>query len=223
MRSGSARPRRDADDLDSLRGSAKDRGLAGRLASTDRGALRGGPRDGRTDPAIAVRHWRAVREQLYREHPHSPVPPDARATFRAAHFEHDPSLRFEAVVEPAPPPPPFASAPELPTSGTDTDVLAFTRIGRIAIRFADGVRSLSVFWMTGCAGGLFTPFRDATNGTETYGAGRHLLDGRRARTWAATPRAARSPSTSTSQTNRRAPSTRAGRVRSRPRRTASTL
>ena len=28
----------------------------------------------------------------------------------------------------------------------------------------------------GYAGGLFVPFRDATNGTETYGAGRYLVD-----------------------------------------------
>ena len=31
--------------------------------------------------------------------------------------------------------------------------------------------------MEGYAGGLFLPFRDATNGVETYGAGRYLLDG----------------------------------------------
>ena len=30
--------------------------------------------------------------------------------------------------------------------------------------------------MAGYAGGLFLPFRDATNGTETYGAGRYLID-----------------------------------------------
>ena len=30
--------------------------------------------------------------------------------------------------------------------------------------------------MAGYAGGLFVPFRDATNGTETYGAGRYLVD-----------------------------------------------
>jgi uncharacterized protein (DUF1684 family) len=30
--------------------------------------------------------------------------------------------------------------------------------------------------MAGYAGGLFVPFRDATNGAETYGAGRYLLD-----------------------------------------------
>ena len=31
--------------------------------------------------------------------------------------------------------------------------------------------------MAGYAESLFLPFRDATNGTETYGAGRYLLDG----------------------------------------------
>ena len=138
------------------------------------------------NPGIAHAHWRAVRERLYREHPQSPVPAGARATFRAQHFEHDPGLRFDIVVEPvtvepapsepAPPEParPGALALELPNNGLD--VLAFTRIGRIEIPFAQGPRSLAVFWMAGYAGGLFIPFRDATNGTETYGAGRYLVD-----------------------------------------------
>ena len=117
-----------------------------------------------TDPAAALDHWRTARERLYRDHPQSPVPADARAAFHAAHFEHDPSLRFEVTVEPAPPPPPGASALRLPESdGGDT--LAFSRIGRIAIPFADGPRTLAVYWMSGYTGGLFIPFRDATNGT----------------------------------------------------------
>jgi uncharacterized protein len=131
---------------------------------------------GATDPAAALHHWRIAREQLYRDHPQSPVPADARAAFRAAHFEHDPSLRFEVTVEPAPPPPPGASSLRLPESdGRDT--LAFSRVGRIAIPFADGLRTLAVYWMSGYTGGLFIPFRDATNGTDTYGAGRYLVDG----------------------------------------------
>ena len=96
------------------------------------------------DPGIALAHWRAVRETLYREHPQSPVPAEARAAFRATHFEHDPALRFEVVVEPAPPPAPGAFALELPNSGADT--LSFTRIGRIALPFptrrTDAVRVL---------------------------------------------------------------------------------
>ena len=126
------------------------------------------------DPAIALAHWRAVRESLFRDHPQSPVPIAERAAFRAVHFDPDPSLRFEVVIEPAPPPAPGAFAIELPNSGADT--LAFSRIGRVTIPFASGPRPLSVFWMAGYAGGLFIPFRDATNGAETYGAGRYLVD-----------------------------------------------
>jgi hypothetical protein len=132
-----------------------------------------------SDPAVALGHWRAVRERLFRDHPQSPVPVDARASFRSHHFEHDPSLRFEVAIEPAPPPPSSpgagAFALEVPNSGADT--LAFSRVGRITIPFVQGPRELSVFWMAGYSGGLFIPFRDGTNGTETYGAGRYLLDG----------------------------------------------
>jgi uncharacterized protein (DUF1684 family) len=127
-----------------------------------------------TDPAVAHRHWREVRERLFREHPQSPVPRPARGAFVASHFAYDPALRFVAALEPAPPVQPGALALQLPNSGADT--LSFSRVGRVQIPFADGSRSLSVFWMAGYAGGLFIPFRDATNGAETYGAGRYLVD-----------------------------------------------
>jgi len=127
-----------------------------------------------TDPAVAHRHWREVRERLYREHPQSPVPATDRAAFVAAHFDYDPALRFVVSVEPTPPVPPGALGLQLPNSGPDS--LAFSRLGRVAFPFAGGPRSLSVFWMAGYAGGLFVPFRDATNGVETYGAGRYLVD-----------------------------------------------
>jgi uncharacterized protein (DUF1684 family) len=126
------------------------------------------------DPATALAHWRAVRERLFRDHPQSPVPVAARAGFRARHFDHDPRLRFHAVVEPAPPPERGALPLELPNSGTES--LSFGRIGRVRLPFPDGERTLSVFWLAGYAGGLFIPFRDATNGETTYGAGRYLVD-----------------------------------------------
>ena len=128
-----------------------------------------------TDPATALSHWRAVRERLFREHPQSPVPADARADFRALHFDHDPLLRFHAVVEPAPAPEPGDLPLELPNSGADS--LSFGRIGRVRLPFPEGERTLSVYWMAGYAGGIFIPFRDGTNGVTTYGAGRYLVDG----------------------------------------------
>ncbi len=126
-----------------------------------------------TDPGAALSHWRATREQLFREHPQSPIPVAARPTFRARHFDHDPGLRFSVPMVPAEEAP-GASSLALPNSGPEA--LAFTRIGRVTMPFPDREAALSVFWMAGYAGGLFIPFRDATNGTETYGAGRYLVD-----------------------------------------------
>lgn len=126
-----------------------------------------------SDPAVALAHWRAAREWLFREHPQSPLPSAERATFRARHFDHDPGLRFIVPVEPAPADP-SALAMELPNSGSDS--LSFRRIGVVRLPFPDGDRRLSVFWLAGYSGGLFIPFRDATNGHETYGAGRYLVD-----------------------------------------------
>ena len=127
-----------------------------------------------SDPAVALAHWRATREWLFREHPQSPLPVAERADFRSRHFDHDPRLRFSVTVEPAPPPDPAAPSLALPNSGSDT--LSFRRIGSVTLPLPDGERRLSVFWLAGYAGGLFIPFRDATNGSETYGAGRYLMD-----------------------------------------------
>ena len=127
------------------------------------------------DPAIALAHWRAVRESLFRDHPQSPVPAAERATFRAVHFDHDPSLRFEVALEPAPPPAPGRLRARAAQQRRRHARRSAASAGSPS-RSRPAARPLSVFWMAGYAGGLFIPFRDATNGTETYGAGRYLVD-----------------------------------------------
>lgn len=136
-----------------------------------------------TDPGAAWTRWRDVREQLFRSHPHSPVPAAARSTFQARHWAYDPALRFSAAlldeteaenergirVSTMP-----GLALQLPMSVGEA--LDFRRIGWVEIPFAGGPRRLAIYWMAGYAGGLFLPFRDATNGTATYAAGRYLLD-----------------------------------------------
>jgi uncharacterized protein (DUF1684 family) len=132
-----------------------------------------------SDPEEAWRLWRAVRELLYRRHPLSPVAADHRSSFVARHFPYDSSLRFEVGVQPdsfgrshtvgGP-----SNTVVLPNSGQE--MLGFERIGRVELTIAGEAARLSLFWISGYAGGLFLPFRDATNGAETYGAGRYLLD-----------------------------------------------
>lgn len=126
------------------------------------------------DPRAAWEHWCAVREVLYREHPQSPVPIERRASFRPRYWPYDPALRFDVEAEPAPADDGEPRLVFLPMSaGTALD---FTRVARVSVPLPDRGQSLALFWMAGYAGGLFLPFRDATNGRETYGAGRYLLD-----------------------------------------------
>lgn len=135
------------------------------------------------DPQAAWQLWRSVREALFRTHSQSPVPAGERAGFVARHWPYDAALRFEVAVESVPMEAPAPTVEgsflggltlSLPISTGGDE--AFTRIGRVDIPFAAGARSLGLYWMAGYAGGLFLPFRDGTNGQETYGAGRYLLD-----------------------------------------------
>ncbi|MDQ2827890.1 MAG: DUF1684 domain-containing protein [Chloroflexota bacterium] len=138
-------------------------------------------------PTAAYDHWRATRDQLYREHPQSPIPAGQRADYMPRYFAHDPALRFELTVVPAT----AIDAPDVlsgegarndalgkgttvPTSGNGT--MGVRRIGWVDVPFPQGERRLGLYWLDGYAGGLFLSFRDATNGAETYGGGRYLLD-----------------------------------------------
>jgi uncharacterized protein len=154
-----------------------------------------------TDPAEAHSRWRNAREALYRSHPSSPVPPEKRTDFAAIHFPYDPSLRFDLALQGEP----EAGAAEPKQSGADptadmssarTVAAGSTRLGALALAlpastgeapesdrigwldvpFASGSRRLAVFWLREYSGGIFLPFRDGTNGRETYGGGRYVLD-----------------------------------------------
>jgi len=146
-------------------------------------------------PDRAWERWRTEREGLYRHHPQSPVQPAERDGFRALHWPYDDRLAVEARMEPAAAAPAHAglaafpplapveapatrSAPlaplSLPNSGGEA--LAFDRLGTVTLSLPGGDWTLGLFWLRGYAGGLFLPLGDATNGAETYGAGRYLLD-----------------------------------------------
>ena len=114
--------------------------------------------------------WRKRRDDLFRSHPQSPLPDDARRDFRHLRlFDYDHTFRVLAEVEDAQP-----RAYDIATSGQET--LSFTRIGLARFELGGSTRELELYWLTTYGGGLFVPFRDETSGHETYGGGRYLLD-----------------------------------------------
>jgi uncharacterized protein len=122
------------------------------------------------DAEVAWHIWRAVRDDLFRTHPQSPLPEAARASFAGVeYFPYDPALRVTAELVPDPDEP-----RGIPGSGGS--IIMFHRFARAEFELAGRPQSLELYWLEGYGGGAFLPFTDGTTGQETYGGGRYLLD-----------------------------------------------
>jgi uncharacterized protein (DUF1684 family) len=121
-----------------------------------------------TEGEAGVVAFRRGRDALFREHPRSALDAGQRARFGGlAWFPYDPEARVTAELRP----PGTGEELAVDTGGED-GVVRYRRVGRLATPYGE----LTLFWTLGYGGGLFLPYRDATAGRQTYGAGRYLTD-----------------------------------------------
>ena len=126
------------------------------------------------DPAETWRRWVDERNGLLDTHPQSAVGPS-----ELDFWAYDPAFRFEVVVEP----PEGDGAGVRPIAVHEGEGVAprrFTPVGRVSLPGlgpVGGGARLPLYWADAYSGGFFLPFRDATNGEETFGVGRYVLDG----------------------------------------------
>jgi hypothetical protein len=114
-----------------------------------------------------LEHMRQHKNQMFRDDPHSPLRPEQRARFAGLrYFPPDPQLQLELPLEPA-----DGSTLEIPTS--DGSTRRYRRSGRVRLEI-DGEQAELVLLTRQGEHGFFLPFRDATSGRESYGAGRYL-------------------------------------------------
>ena len=121
------------------------------------------------DPAAAHALWRARRDDLFADHPATPLSPEARRGFPGLPVApYDPAYRFQVQVLPAEP-----DHMAVPT-GTD-GVVPFDRVGAVEL---SGVGRVDVWWLGSYGGGVFLPLRDGLGGRPggTFGGGRYVLD-----------------------------------------------
>ncbi|MFT4279655.1 DUF1684 domain-containing protein [Microbacterium sp.] len=121
------------------------------------------------DPERAHETWRRGRDDLFAQHPASPLLPADRLSFRGLTVApYDAAWRFELPLLP--------SEPERFEFATGTDgVVAFERVAHVEVPDAG---RLDVWRLTSYGGGLFIPMRDALAGRPggTYGGGRYVID-----------------------------------------------
>lgn len=100
----------------------------------------------------------------------SPIPPEERSSFQGlAYFAPDPAYRVSAPIEPG-----SGEPVELDTSTGEPRI--FSRYGTVTVGLPAGQATLALYAAPGeeAPTRLFLPFRDATSGGETYGAGRYV-------------------------------------------------
>jgi len=128
-----------------------------------------------------IEQYRQEREQkdrFFKVHPQSPIPFEERSSFQGLdYYPPDPSSRFELDLH-------QHSDKQViqieDTGGTMRDMI---RWGEFRFQIADAECTLQAYKSDPYEERLFIPFKDATSGKETYGAGRYLdLDYQRDRT-----------------------------------------
>ena len=122
------------------------------------------------EPGAAWRKWRDTRDELFRDHPESPLPAGERAGFSALpYFDYDPALRVLADVE-------HADGSQVSIGSSGEEPVRFRHFADARFELAGEEHELALYWLDAYGGGVFLPFADTTRGVETYGAGRYLLD-----------------------------------------------
>lgn len=110
--------------------------------------------------------YRTNKDDFLATSPHSPLPAGKQEGFSGLrYYAPNPDLAFNLKVEPA-----DGSRVQVQTS--DGAVRDYERAGTVSF-VVDGAAARLTLYDTG-HDGLFVPFRDATSGHATYGAGRYL-------------------------------------------------
>lgn len=122
---------------------------------------------------INVRWERFVenRNDLFAHHSQSALSDEQRKIFRGLdYFPYDPTLRYTANLDRD------VKSGVIKFELANDGLIQIERIAKVRFQVEDQSVALTLFWIMGYGGGVFLPFRDATNGHETYGGGRYLLD-----------------------------------------------
>lgn len=139
-----------------------------RIISESYAAVRGAPEGARI---FSWQDWRATRNDLFKLHPQSPLNQQQRDDFAGLpYFDYRPEFCVEARLDSV-----VASESFHVHLSTDGD-FNYSRVATARFAISGIAAQLSLFWIEGYGGGLFLPFKDATNGHETYGGGRYLYD-----------------------------------------------
>lgn len=122
-------------------------------------------------PEGRLLEFRRRRDRLFASHPQSALSAGQKSRFtQLDYYSNNPDLAFSLEVD-------TDVDPEIWEVQLEEEGLTrMQRFGKVQFEVHDQPVALTLFWILGYGGGVFLPFRDETNKTDTYGGGRYLLD-----------------------------------------------
>jgi uncharacterized protein (DUF1684 family) len=116
-----------------------------------------------------IREQRHQKDHYFGENPRSPLPAEEREAFEGLnYYPIDPDYRFEVELE-------RYDDPDTVTVGTSTDgEQEYLEWGQFTVEIDGEDVAIQAYKSDPDDDRLWVPFRDATSGDETYGAGRYL-------------------------------------------------
>jgi len=112
---------------------------------------------------------RKQKDEFFALHPQSPIPMQSRADFEGLdYFPPDPGYYFELEIHP------HENKQIVGVQDTAGNTQEMVRWGEFRFTIEGEEYKLQAYQSNPSEARLFIPFRDATSGEETYGAGRYL-------------------------------------------------
>ncbi len=112
---------------------------------------------------------RIEKDKFFKEHVQSPISLEERENFtKLNYFEPNPDYRFELELEE------FAYKEKVKIEDTGGNLRNFLKWGKFIFEIENSRCILNAYKSEETEKRLFIPFKDATSGKETYGAGRYI-------------------------------------------------
>lgn len=116
-----------------------------------------------------LKREREQKDEFFRLHPQSPIPLADRFRFEGLHYyPPDPNYRFELDIHE------HTNKEIVKIEDTGGNIRDLIRWGEFHFNIGDEEGILQAYLSDSAKARFFMPFRDATSGKESYGAGRYL-------------------------------------------------
>ena len=128
-------------------------------------------RDPGPAPELRWQRFRSAQDQLFKNHPQTALTAQQQIDFSSLpFFPYNPEYRYILPIKP------LNDQTEVWINLQDEGPTLLQPFGQVSFVTAGESACLTLYWIQAYGGGIFLPFKDTTNGHETYSGGRYLLD-----------------------------------------------